>query len=234
MDLHIHKKNKTEKAAFFGHLDEVFVHSESEDDEELSSATLQLIGEGRHRLKQLFDVSRNTKYTSATIPSRLEEAPRSPPSSSSSMENIVSGSKNAPYNADSIMGDIQAGETVADTLQRSSSPARSICFAGPLAPTLAIPSNLGLSFRGTIMLFIPNSRVNGARRLRMEKVAKYGAVVAASYKQPFTHVIVDKTLTATQVLKLADWTTVPPHIVVVNEFWTPDCILVSLDMTQLI
>lgn len=88
---------------------------------------------------------------------------------------------------------------------------------------LELPAKL---FTGLIFYFIPNSRVNMARNLRMKKVEENGGRIADTFDaQDITHLVVDKNLNAAIVHKATQVLAFDLSVTVLNEFWTPDCVI---------
>jgi hypothetical protein len=62
---------------------------------------------------------------------------------------------------------------------------------------------------GMILLFIPNSKNNGLRRLRMTLFAQHGALVRDAWTDDITHIICDKSVSGERVLRDLRWEQFP-------------------------
>lgn len=72
--------------------------------------------------------------------------------------------------------------------------------------------------------FFPNNDVHPARRMRIQKAIDYGATWERAWCDNVTHVIVDKSMTISQLLKYIRVDDLPDRIVIVNEDYPADCI----------
>lgn len=80
-------------------------------------------------------------------------------------------------------------------------------------------------FRGLHFYFFPNTIVNGARRMRIEKAQQYGATWHPVWNpEEVTHVILDKSLTIFDLYKHLKLERLPPGVIVVNEDYPSDSI----------
>lgn len=67
--------------------------------------------------------------------------------------------------------------------------------------TLKPIPEVGQFFRGSVFYFIPNNNVAAPRKLRIQRALEYGAVWERVWSGRVTHIIVDGTLTMSDVLK---------------------------------
>ena len=67
---------------------------------------------------------------------------------------------------------------------------------------------LGL-LTGMVLFFIPNSKKNGVRRLRMTGFAQHGADVRDVWSDEITHVICDKSITGERMMRDLHWEQFP-------------------------
>lgn len=94
--------------------------------------------------------------------------------------------------------------------------------------TPKIPERIPKLFADLVFYFIPNSRTNVARRTRMNKVEQLGGLILPRFDAGrITHIIVDNGINANIVLKHIDKAAIPDHIMILNERWTPDCVIFS-------
>lgn len=79
-------------------------------------------------------------------------------------------------------------------------------------------------FKGLQFYFFPNNIINGARRIRIEKAQQYGATWHPTWNEEVTHIILDKSMTMTELFKYLKRDSLPPGMLVVNEDYTSDSI----------
>lgn len=116
---------------------------------------------------------------------------------------------------------------------KSESLRHTTCAAAPSAPIESTSkSDIGSRpkapslFDGFVFYFVPNSRTNVARNLRMKKVEQLGGIISPHFHTTIvTHLIVDKNLSFSLVLRTISCDNIPDSITVLNEYWTPDCII---------
>lgn len=80
-------------------------------------------------------------------------------------------------------------------------------------------------FDGLHFFFVPNSRVNKARDLKMRKVESLGGTVMTTWSDRVTHLIIESTFSAKPVLMYLNLKSLPAGVKVFNEHWTPDCVI---------
>ncbi|MCJ1385044.1 hypothetical protein MMC17_008162 [Xylographa soralifera] len=80
-------------------------------------------------------------------------------------------------------------------------------------------------FRGKIFYFLPNNDIAPARRFRILKAQERGALWVKEWQANITHVIVDNTLSYSDVLRYLRLSAMPPGVVLVNEHYPPDCMM---------
>ncbi|MCJ1400162.1 hypothetical protein MMC11_003366 [Xylographa trunciseda] len=80
-------------------------------------------------------------------------------------------------------------------------------------------------FRGKSFYFLPNNDIAPARRFRILKAQERGALWIKEWQASVTHVIVDSTLSYSDVLSYLKLSTIPPGIILVNEHYPPDCMM---------
>ena len=79
-------------------------------------------------------------------------------------------------------------------------------------------------FKGLQFYFFPNNDTNPARRMRINKALEFGATWQKDFHDSVTHVIVDKALDYTQLLKYLKRHSLPEHIVITSENYPAECI----------
>ncbi|KAL9127860.1 MAG: hypothetical protein Q9217_003351 [Psora testacea] len=79
-------------------------------------------------------------------------------------------------------------------------------------------------FRGLSFYFFPDNDIARARSLRIRKAMEYGASWIKEWKDGITHIIVDQSLSYTDLLSYLKIDSLPPKIVLVNESYPSGCI----------
>ncbi|OAX79730.1 hypothetical protein ACJ72_05949 [Emergomyces africanus] len=79
-------------------------------------------------------------------------------------------------------------------------------------------------FKGMVFFFIPNDDIAPARHMRINKALEFGASRSSTWNNTITHVIVDKLLSFTDVLKYLKLDSFPPSVSLVNESYPAECI----------
>ncbi|KAL8761219.1 MAG: hypothetical protein Q9184_002651 [Pyrenodesmia sp. 2 TL-2023] len=79
-------------------------------------------------------------------------------------------------------------------------------------------------FKGLRFFFIPNDDVAPARKLRIKRALERGAIWLNKWDQGITHVIVDKSLTYSDILKFLKIASIPSSMILVNELYPAECI----------
>ncbi|KAF1825959.1 DNA polymerase beta-like protein, partial [Dissoconium aciculare CBS 342.82] len=79
-------------------------------------------------------------------------------------------------------------------------------------------------FSGLRFFFFPNNDVHPARRMRIAKAIEHGAVWEKQWSEAVTHVILDKMIDFSQLLKYLRLAELPAHIVAVLENYPAECI----------
>ena len=79
-------------------------------------------------------------------------------------------------------------------------------------------------FKGLVFYFFPNNDTNPARKMRISKALEFGATWHKDFTETVTHVIVDKSLNYSQVLKFLKRDSLPEHVVVASENFPAECI----------
>ncbi|EER42900.1 polymerase [Histoplasma capsulatum var. duboisii H88] len=79
-------------------------------------------------------------------------------------------------------------------------------------------------FRGMVFFFIPNDDISPARRMRINKALEFGASRSPTWSDTVTHVIADKMISFTDVLKYLKLDSFPPSVSLVNESYPSECI----------
>ncbi|KAI4120904.1 MAG: hypothetical protein LQ338_006691 [Usnochroma carphineum] len=79
-------------------------------------------------------------------------------------------------------------------------------------------------FRGLRFYFLPNDDINPARKLRIRKALERGAAWIKHWDNGITHVIVDRTLSYSDLLKYLKLSSIPSSITLVNELYPAECI----------
>ncbi|KAL8649780.1 MAG: hypothetical protein Q9210_004201 [Variospora velana] len=72
--------------------------------------------------------------------------------------------------------------------------------------------------------FIPNDDVAPARKRRIRKTIERGAAWIKQWDDRITHIIVDKSLSYSDILKFLRMSSIPPSMAVVNELYPSECI----------
>jgi DNA polymerase IV len=79
-------------------------------------------------------------------------------------------------------------------------------------------------FGGLCFYFFPNNDVHPARRMRIAKAVQYGAKWEKSWSESVTHVILDKSMELSQLLKYLRLEDLPSSIIAVSENYPAECI----------
>ena len=79
-------------------------------------------------------------------------------------------------------------------------------------------------FKGLQFYFCPNNDTNPARKMRITKALEFGATWQKDFSETVTHVIVDKSLDFTKLLKFLKLDRFPEHVIVVSENYPAECI----------
>ncbi|KAL8986939.1 MAG: hypothetical protein Q9177_003804 [Variospora cf. flavescens] len=72
--------------------------------------------------------------------------------------------------------------------------------------------------------FIPNDDVAPARKRRIRKTMERGAAWIKQWDDRITHIIVDKSLSYSDVLKFLKMSSIPSNMAVVNELYPSECV----------
>lgn len=110
---------------------------------------------------------------------------------------------------------------------------------GALPPSSSIPQAIGKRkrenavkpmpkdqqiFHGFHFYFFPNNEKHPARFMRITKAIAFGATWQRDWNSHVTHVVLDKSMDYSMLLKLLKKDNLPTEIVVVNESWPSECI----------
>ncbi|EQL29034.1 hypothetical protein RJZ56_004632 [Blastomyces dermatitidis] len=79
-------------------------------------------------------------------------------------------------------------------------------------------------FKEMVFFFIPNDDIAPARRMRINKALEFGASRSSTWDDTVTHVIVDKAISFTDVLKYLRVDALPLSVSLVNESYPTECI----------
>ncbi|PGH02546.1 DNA polymerase IV [Blastomyces parvus] len=79
-------------------------------------------------------------------------------------------------------------------------------------------------FNDMVFFFIPNDDIAPARRMRIKKALEFGASRSFTWGDTVTHVIVDKAISFTDVLKYLRIDSLPQSVTLVNESYPAECI----------
>lgn len=79
-------------------------------------------------------------------------------------------------------------------------------------------------FKSLHFYFFPNNDTNPARKMRIAKALEFGAIWQKNLDDAVTHVIVDKALDYSQLLKYLKRSSLPEHVIVVSENYPAECI----------
>ncbi|EEH21115.2 hypothetical protein PABG_03346 [Paracoccidioides brasiliensis Pb03] len=79
-------------------------------------------------------------------------------------------------------------------------------------------------FNDMVFFFIPNDDIAPARRMRINKALEFGASRLLSWNDTVTHVVVDKTISFSDVLKYLKRDALPSSVFLVNESYPAECI----------
>lgn len=79
-------------------------------------------------------------------------------------------------------------------------------------------------FNGLQFFYFPNNTINGARRMRIEKAQQYGATWHPTWNEAVTHIVLDKSMTMSELYKYLKVESLAPGIIAVNEDYPSDCI----------
>lgn len=122
-------------------------------------------------------------------------------------------------------------------------------FSGVLPPASSMPVATGKRkrestvklmpkdqqvFDGLHFYFFPNNEKHPARFMRITKAIAFGATWHRDWNEFITHVILDKSMNYTMLLKFLEKDTLPRDVTVVSEAWPSECIAYRalLDVTR--
>lgn len=195
------------KREFFEHLDDVFGSLESDESVTFPPPTAAT----RPEKRKLKDVNCSANHEKASMTKRTAVL--------TALDNVPPASK------------VPATEIPAGHSDQNEAGAldRNVTYQSNTVdvPTVKVPKTAKGEklFDNLVFYFIPNSRINKARDLRMKKVEQYGGTIAKQFSQSVTHIISDKGYTANLILKATALEHLPPGMHAFNELWTPDCVI---------
>lgn len=111
-------------------------------------------------------------------------------------------------------------------------------FSGVLPPASSMPVATGKRkrestvklmpkdqqvFDGLHFYFFPNNEKHPARFMRITKAIAFGATWHRDWNEFITHVILDKSMNYTMLLKFLEKDTLPRDVTVVSEAWPSEC-----------
>ena len=79
-------------------------------------------------------------------------------------------------------------------------------------------------FKGLYFYFFPNNDIAPARRMRINKAIQFGATWQRDWNNDATHVILDKSLGFSALIKYLKLESFPEHVIMVRENYPADCI----------
>ncbi|KKZ65637.1 hypothetical protein EMCG_08545 [[Emmonsia] crescens] len=91
-------------------------------------------------------------------------------------------------------------------------------------PTVRVRPEYQQIFKDMVFFFIPNDDIAPARRMRISKALEFGASRSSTWNDTVTHVIVDKVVSFTDVLRYLKLDSLPPSVSLVNESYPAECI----------
>ncbi|PGG96379.1 hypothetical protein AJ79_09619 [Helicocarpus griseus UAMH5409] len=91
-------------------------------------------------------------------------------------------------------------------------------------PSIQVRPDHQQIFKEMVFFFIPNDDIAPARRMRIKKALEFGASRAAVWNDRVTHVIVDRAVSFSDVLKYLKLDALPPSVSLVNESYPAECI----------
>ena len=79
-------------------------------------------------------------------------------------------------------------------------------------------------FKDLVFFYIPPDDIAPVRRARIVKAREYGATWATEWTETVTHIIADKHLSYADITSFLKISSIPDHIILVNELYPLDCI----------
>lgn len=79
-------------------------------------------------------------------------------------------------------------------------------------------------FKDLVFFYVPPDDIAPVRRARIVKAREYGATWATEWTETVTHIIADKHLSYADITSFLKISSVPDHIILVNELYPLDCI----------
>ncbi|KFX87792.1 hypothetical protein O988_09285 [Pseudogymnoascus sp. VKM F-3808] len=79
-------------------------------------------------------------------------------------------------------------------------------------------------FKDLVFFYVPPDDIAPVRRARIVKAREYGATWATEWTETVTHVIADKHLSYADITSFLKISSIPDHIILVNELYPLDCI----------
>ncbi|KAL5344210.1 hypothetical protein ACLOAV_010828 [Pseudogymnoascus australis] len=79
-------------------------------------------------------------------------------------------------------------------------------------------------FKDLVFFYVPPNDIAPVRRARIVKAREYGALWATEWTETFTHIIADKHLSYADIISFLKISSIPDHIILVNELYPLDCI----------
>jgi len=79
-------------------------------------------------------------------------------------------------------------------------------------------------FKGLHFYFFPNDDKNPARRMRMTKALEFGATWQKDWNECVTHVVMDKVIDYSLLMRYLKMDRLPDHVVLVSESYPAECI----------
>ncbi|KAI9710992.1 MAG: hypothetical protein M1820_002430 [Bogoriella megaspora] len=79
-------------------------------------------------------------------------------------------------------------------------------------------------FKSLLFYFFPNNDIDAARRMRITKAIEYGACWIKDWDISVTHIIMDRDLNYSHLLKFLKVETLPAGVILVDQLWPSDCL----------
>ncbi|OBT55509.1 hypothetical protein VE04_04120 [Pseudogymnoascus sp. 24MN13] len=79
-------------------------------------------------------------------------------------------------------------------------------------------------FKDLVFFYVPPDDVGPVRKARIVKAREYGATWATKWTETVTHIIADKHLSYADITSFLKISSIPDHIILVNELYPLDCI----------
>jgi DNA polymerase IV len=218
------------KTTFYNHLANLFAESDDEDADLGRIASENALRGSRERL--------NTTSKAANAPSKATIARQGgdklPSVTSNAKVASSSRRKTSPDVIDPISSKSDrpsnglqtkpANETMTITPGPSTKPNTSKVSGKRKRETATTATAQNQLFSGLYFYFFPNNDVHPARRMRIAKAVQYGAQWEKQWSEAVTHIILDKSMEFSQLLKYLRLEALPGSVIAVGENYPAECI----------